>query len=174
MSASLGLSTGSPLTSSDWSQVKVLRHIATRDIRTEITTKVSQNFPPSLSPPLPTQRDGDQRQDFSWYWRLGLLHQIPQTSLIFTEASFLKLVNIFVICSECFLLSNLLHYGVTPGCEFVNTTNLQIELPDHPKLQVVLVVQHTDLVQKMKSFGSAETLSRPRREVRGRISTCRS
>ena len=36
MRASFGLSTGLPLTSLDWSQVKVLRHIATKEIRTEI------------------------------------------------------------------------------------------------------------------------------------------
>lgn len=45
MSASLGLSTGSPLTSFDWSQVKVLRHIATRDIRTVRIKGVGQKFP---------------------------------------------------------------------------------------------------------------------------------
>ena len=36
MRASFGLSTGLPLTSLDWSQVKVLRHIATKEIRTEM------------------------------------------------------------------------------------------------------------------------------------------
>lgn len=43
MSASFGLSTGFPLTSFDWSHLKVFRHIATRETRTATQSQTQCN-----------------------------------------------------------------------------------------------------------------------------------